>query len=120
MYHVHPTLSVVIPIYNVEKYLRRCLDSVLNQNYDNMEIICVDDGSTDKSGLIADEYAQKDSRIQVIHKKNGGLVSARKAGTAVSKGSYITGIDSDDYIDADVYGEMMRSIMDADADLITS
>ena len=73
-------LSVIVPVYNVEKYIKRCLDSLLAQTYRNLEIILVDDGSTDKSGLICDDYARKDCRIQVIHKKNGGIVSARKVG----------------------------------------
>lgn len=73
-------ISVIVPIYNVEKYLQECLDSIINQTYKNLEIILVDDGSTDNSGIICNEYAKKDNRIKVIHKKNGGLSSARNAG----------------------------------------
>ena len=115
-----PLLSVVMPIYNVEPYLRRCLDSVTNQTYTNLEIICVDDGSTDASGKIADEYAQKDRRIKVIHKDNGGLVSARKAGTEIAQGPYIVHVDSDDYIESNMYEELVQLILKHDADVVTS
>lgn len=109
-----------MPIYNVEPYLRRCLDSVIKQTYTNLEIICVDDGSTDDSGKIADDYAQRDSRIKVIHKANGGLVSARKAGTEIAQGTYIAPIDSDDYIELNMYDELMQLILEYDADVVTS
>lgn len=89
-------ISVIIPVYNVEKYLEQCLKSVIKQTYKNIEIILVDDGSTDDSGKICDEYAQKDSRIVIIHKKNGGLSDARNVGIDNAKGQYITFIDSDD------------------------
>ena len=113
-------LSVIIPIYNVEAYLSRCLDSIINQTYSNLEIICVDDGSTDQSGAIAEEYARRDSRIKVIHKENGGLVSARKTGSKVATGEYISNIDSDDFIELDMYETLMRDIVANDADVITS
>lgn len=113
-------LSVIIPIYNVELYLSRCLESIIKQTYHNLEIICVDDGSTDKSGKIADEYAKRDKRIKVIHKTNGGLVSARKAGIQMAKGEYISNIDSDDYIEPNMYCEMMSKIVSNNADVITS
>ena len=96
-------ISVIIPVYNVEQYLNRCVDSVINQTYKNLEIILVDDGSTDNSGKICDEYALKDNRIKVIHKENGGLSSARNAGLDIAKGAYIGFIDSDDYIELDMY-----------------
>ncbi len=96
-------ISVIIPIYNVEQYLRQCLDSVINQTYKNLEIILVDDGSTDNSGKICDEYALKDARIKVIHKENGGVSSARNAGLDIAKGDYIGFVDSDDYIEKDMY-----------------
>lgn len=94
-------ISIVVPIYNVEKYLEKCIDSMLNQSYKNIEIILVNDGSTDSSGEICDRYADIDNRITVIHKKNGGLSDARNAALDVAKGSYVTFVDSDDYIKED-------------------
>lgn len=94
-----PKISVIIPVYNVEKYLRQCLDSVVNQTYRNLEIICVDDGSKDKSGEILDEYAQKDDRFVVIHQKNQGQAVARNVGMDIATGKYILFVDSDDWID---------------------
>ncbi len=93
-----PCVSVVIPVYNVEKYLIRCLESVILQTYRNLEIILVDDGSTDNSGKICDEYAERDSRIKVIHKENGGLSDARNIGIKSASADYIAFIDSDDYV----------------------
>lgn len=92
-------ISVIIPVYMVEKYIRKCLDSVLNQTYQNLEIILVDDGTYDNCGKICDEYAKIDKRIQVIHKENGGLSDARNCGIEKATGEYITFIDSDDYVD---------------------
>lgn len=91
-------VSIIIPVYNVEKYLERCLDSIINQTYKNLEIIVVDDGSLDKSSDICDKYANIDNRIKVIHKKNGGLASARNAGMKVATGEFILFVDSDDWI----------------------
>ena len=95
---MNPLISVIVPIYNVEKYLARCVDSIVNQTYKNLEIILVDDGSPDLCPQMCDDYAEKDSRIKVVHKKNGGLSDARNAGMAVSTGEYISFIDSDDYV----------------------
>lgn len=95
-------ISVIVPIYNVEKYLKNCLDSILNQTYKNLEIILCDDGSTDTCPKICDEYAKKDSRIKVIHKKNGGLSDARNAGLEIATGEYITFVDSDDFLFSDM------------------
>lgn len=95
---MQPKISIIIPMYNVEKYLRRCLDSVLNQTFKNWQAICVDDGSPDKSGDIAEEYAKKDKRFIVVHKENGGLSDARNAGFPYAKGKYIMYLDSDDFI----------------------
>ncbi|MDA3077966.1 glycosyltransferase family 2 protein [Campylobacter sp. JMF_06 NA1] len=92
-------ISIVIPVYNVEKYLKECLDSVTNQTYKNLEIILIDDGSTDSSGKMCDEFIKKDNRIRVIHKQNGGLSSARNAGLDVMQGEYLAFVDSDDMID---------------------
>lgn len=91
-------VSVIIPVYNVEEYLRECIDSVLNQTYKNLEIIIVDDGSTDSSGEICDEYIEKDECVTVIHQKNGGLSAARNTGLTEANGDYIYFLDSDDYI----------------------
>ena len=99
-------ISVIIPVYNVEKYLRRCVESVLNQTYVNLEIILVDDGSLDKSKSICDEFAQKYERVKVIHKKNGGLSSARNAGIELATGEYIGFVDSDDDVDPCMYEKM--------------
>jgi len=93
-----PKISIIIPMYNVEKYLRRCLDSVLNQTFTDWQAICVDDGSPDKSGKIAEEYAARDSRFVVVHKKNGGLSDARNAGLSKAVGKYIMYLDSDDFV----------------------
>lgn len=99
-------VSVIIPVYNVEKYLERCIDSVLRQTYDNLEIILVDDGSQDDSGVICDNYAQKYENIIVVHKRNGGLSSARNAGMRIASGEYIGFVDSDDDIDVHMYEKM--------------
>ena len=95
---MNPLISVIVPIYNVEKYLQECIDSIINQTYKNLEIILVDDGSPDSCGNICDNYARKDNRVVVIHKENGGLSSARNAGLEVCSGKYISFIDSDDYV----------------------
>ena len=97
----NPTVSIIVPIYNVEPYLRRCIDSVINQTYANLEIILVDDGSPDKCSQICDEYAAKDNRITVIHKRNGGLSDARNAGLQKVSSEYIFFVDSDDFITQD-------------------
>ncbi len=102
-------VSVIIPIYNVEKYLRECVDSVLAQTYTDLEIILVDDGSPDNCGAICDEYAARDSRIKVIHKKNGGLSDARNAGLKIARGEYIYFLDSDDYIRNDAVEKLVKS-----------
>ena len=96
-----PLISLVVPIYNVEEYLRKCVDSLLEQSYPNIEIVLVDDGATDNCPQICDEYGTKDARIRVLHKKNGGLADARNYGAAHAKGDYISFIDSDDYVSKD-------------------
>ena len=103
-------ISVIIPIYNVEKFLRKCLDSIVNQTYKDLQIILVNDGSTDKSGKVCDEYAERDSRIHVVHQKNQGLSKARNVGLSLAKGEYITFIDSDDYIELDTYSIVNQAI----------
>ena len=104
-------ISIIVPIYNVDKYLNKCLDSIINQTYDNLEIILVDDGSTDKCPLICDEYKNIDSRIIVIHKDNKGLSSARNAGLDIATGDLIGFVDSDDFLELDMY-EILKSNMD--------
>lgn len=96
-------ISIIIPVYKVEKYLEKCIQSVINQTYENLQIILVDDGSPDNCGKICDEYAKKDHRIEVIHKSNGGLSDARNKGLEIAKGEYIGFVDSDDYIESDMY-----------------
>lgn len=98
---LQPLISVIVPCYNVEEYLPKCIESILNQTYRNLEILLVDDGSPDNCGRICDEYAAKDSRIRIIHKKNGGLSDARNAALDVMTGEYVTFIDSDDYVSDD-------------------
>lgn len=113
-------VSVIIPVYNAEKYLEKCISSVLLQTLDDMEIICIDDGSTDASGRILDTYAQTDKRIKVLHKENGGLVSARKEGIRLAKGTYIGYVDSDDWIEPEMYEELYALAKKHDADMVTS
>lgn len=99
----NPKISVIVPVYNVERYLRKCLDSIIAQTFSDWECICVDDGSPDNSGKILDEYAAKDKRFVIIHKENGGVSSARNAGLDMARGEYITFCDSDDWIDPATY-----------------
>ena len=113
-------LSVIVPVYNVEPYLRRCLDSILQQTRPVQEIICVDDGSTDGSLAILREYERAHAELHVIHKENGGLVSARKAGLARATCPYAAYVDSDDFIEPEMYEELMRQMIETDADVVTS
>lgn len=110
-------ITIIVPIYNVKPYLSRCIESIINQDYKKLEIILVDDGSTDKSGNICDEYAKKDKRIIVIHQENQGLSCARNNGTRISKGKYIAYIDSDDYIELDYISYLYKLIKDNKADI---
>ena len=112
-------ISVVVPVYNVELYLRQCLDSIINQSYSNLEIILVDDGSQDQSLKICEDFASKDSRIKVIHQKNAGVSVARNKGIEAATGEYITFLDSDDWIEKEMYKEMMRiTIQHQDVDIV--
>lgn len=111
-------LSVIVPVYNVEPYIKRCLDSILAQTYQNLQIILVDDGSTDGSGKICDAYAAKDGRIQVIHKENGGIASARKAGILCATGEYTTNVDSDDWIEENAYEAMVSRLEEYHPDML--
>lgn len=112
-----PLISVIIPVYNVEQYLDRCLESVANQTYKNTEIILIDDGSTDNSGKMCDEWAQKDKRIKVIHQKNMGLSAVRNRGIRETKGELISFIDSDDEVYSDYLDVMYRDLIENDCDL---
>lgn len=111
-------ISVIVPVYKVENFLERCIESILCQSYTELEIILVDDGSPDNCGKICDKYARKDSRIKVIHKKNGGLSSARNAGLAIATGDYISFVDSDDWVDQGIYETMISVARDTSADII--
>ncbi|MBQ7257595.1 MAG: glycosyltransferase family 2 protein [Abditibacteriota bacterium] len=110
--------SVLIPVYNVEKYLRQAVDSVLAQDFDDYEIILCDDGSTDQSGAICDEYAQKDSKIRVIHKENEGLILTRRAAIRASEGEYLMHLDSDDYMLPGCLSSVKKAIDDTGADMV--
>lgn len=110
-------ISVIIPVYKVEKYVEKCIQSVINQTYENLQIILVDDGSPDNCGKICDEYAKKDHRIEVIHKSNGGLSDARNKGLEIAKGEYIGFVDSDDYIEADMYEVLYNLLKQYNADV---
>lgn len=118
MLHNEPLISVIVPIYQIERYIGICIESIINQTYKNLEIILVDDGSPDRCPEICDLYAKKDTRIKVIHKQNGGLVSARKAGIQASKGSYIGFVDGDDWIDTGFYESLYATIEINNADVV--
>ncbi len=105
-------ISIIVPVYNVIKYLRHCIESIVNQTYTNLEIILVDDGSNDESEKVCDEYKNKDSRIIVIHQENRGLSAARNAGLDICKGKYISFVDSDDYIEPDFIECLYSSIIE--------
>lgn len=111
-------ISVIIPVYNVEAYLPQCLDSVLDQDHAALEVIVIDDGSRDNSGAICDEYAARDSRVKVIHQKNGGAAAAKNAGLRIATGEYLTFVDSDDYLEPNVYGYMLETLKSSGADAV--
>jgi glycosyltransferase involved in cell wall biosynthesis len=113
-----PLFSVVVPIYNVEKYIEKCIDSIIKQTYKNFELILVDDGTPDKSGVIADLYAQNDNRVKVIHKENGGLVSARNCGIKNAIGTYICYVDGDDWVDVNLLEKVAFNIERYDPDIV--
>ena len=112
-----PLISVILPVYNVEKYLDRCLESIVNQTYNNLEIILVDDGSPDNCPQMCDDWAKKDSRIKVIHKKNGGQSEARNFGLEIARGDYISLVDSDDYVAEDMIEVMYNRMLEDNSDL---
>lgn len=118
--NLNPLISIIVPIYNVAPYLERCINSIIKQTYKNLEIILVDDGSTDESSEICDQFQQQDNRIKVIHKANGGLVSARKVGIMEAVGKYAAYVDSDDWIERDMYQQLVKQMLENDADIVTS
>lgn len=113
-----PAISVIVPVYKAEKYLPQCVETILKQKFSDLELILVDDGSPDRSGLLCDEYAQQDSRVRVIHKENGGVSTARNAGLDEATGDYIAFVDSDDWLDADMYAQMMAKAGEFGCDVI--
>ena len=115
---MNQTISVIVPVYNVEKYLSQCADSILSQDYSDLEVIFIDDGSTDASGQICDQYAEKDPRVRVIHQKNGGAAAAKNAGLRMASGKYLSFVDSDDYLEPNVYGGLVRTLLDTGADVV--
>lgn len=115
---MNPLISVIVPVYNVKDYLNRCVESIVAQTYQNLEIILVDDGSTDGSGALCDEWATKDSRIRVIHKPNGGLSDARNAGMAAANGQYWAFLDSDDWIEPHMYQLLYSNLKEKGADIV--
>jgi len=116
----NPLISIVIPVFNVEEYLRECVDSVIAQTYANLEIILVDDGSQDSSGKVCDQYSEEDSRIITIHQENKGLSEARNTGIKASSGEYIYFLDSDDYITADCIEKLVRPVLEKEYDIVES
>lgn len=112
-----PLLSIIVPAFNIENYISRCLESLINQNYKNIEIIVVDDGSKDKTGEIIDGYAKKDSRIKFIHKKNEGVSIARNTGIDIAKGHYIGFVDGDDTVDKEMFEILIKNVVDYNADI---
>ncbi len=111
-------ISVIVPAYNVKPYLERCINSIINQTYQELEIILVDDGSTDDTGVLCDAIAERDKRIVVLHKENGGLSDARNAGLEVAAGEFISFIDADDYIELDMYEQMIEEMEDETVSLV--
>ena len=114
-----PVISIIVPVYKVEQYLDKCVRSITGQTYRNLDIILVDDGSPDSCGEMCDRFAEEDSRIRVIHKQNGGLSSARNAGMKIAKGAYFAFVDSDDWIEPDMYEVMMKTALEKDAEMVS-
>lgn len=111
-------ISVIVPVYNVEKYLPACIDSILRQTHSNLEVILINDGSKDKSGQICDEFAKLDSRVKVVHKENGGVSAARNIGLDSAEGDYIAFVDSDDFIAVNMYERLLQEIKRTDTDMV--
>lgn len=117
---INPLVSIIVPVYNVENYLEECINSLLQQNYNNIEIIMVDDGSTDNSGNLADKISEKDSRIRVIHNSNKGVSYTRNTGITVSKGEYLCFVDADDYVMPDYVTHMLKLAQEYDAEIVAT
>lgn len=115
--YIKPLISIIVPVYNVEEFLEKCIDSILNQTFKNFELILINDGSTDNSGNICEKYSKKDDRIIVIHKKNGGVSSARNVGLDLAQGEYIGFVDSDDFIEEDMYELLYTLITETKKDI---
>ena len=111
-------ISIIVPIYNVAPYLSQCIESLMEQTYKDIEMILVDDGSTDNSPAICEEYKKKDPRIRVIHQENKGVVSARKEGLRAARGTYIGFVDGDDWIEPDMYACMYQKLIDQKVDIV--
>lgn len=109
-----PLISVIVPVYDVEQYLKQCLESIINQTWCNLDIILIDDGSTDNSGVICDSYAESDARIRVVHKKNEGLSAARNAGLDIARGEFIGFVDSDDWIEPNMFEDLYAGFFKSD------
>ena len=114
---MNPKLSIIVPVYNVERYIDKCIKSILDQTFKDFELILVDDGSIDNSGEICDEYIKKDSRVKVIHKKNGGLAAARNTGLIMARGDYVGFVDSDDWIEPNMFSNLYASCVKNGADI---
>ena len=112
-----PLLSVIVPCYSVEKYVDKCISSIVNQTYSNLEILLIDDGSIDNTGKLCDIWQERDSRIRVIHKQNEGASYARKTGVENATAEYVTFVDADDWIDADMYSDMMKALLSTNSDI---
>ena len=115
---MNDTISVIIPVYNVAEYLPECLDSLLSQDHRNLEVILIDDGSKDNSGAICDAYGAADSRVKVIHQPNSGAAAAKNAGLRRATGEYLSFVDSDDYLEPDVYGYLVKRLQETGADAV--
>lgn len=113
-----PVISIIVPVYNAERYINRCIDSILSQTFADFELLLIDDGSTDQSSAICDEYALRDSRVRVFHKENGGVSSARNLGLDHAQGDFVGWVDSDDYIDPDMYRILYNSLQINNADIV--
>lgn len=114
----NPIISIIVPVYNVEKYIDKCINSILHQTYTNIELLLIDDGSPDKSGIICDAYAQQDCRVQVFHEQNAGVSAARNIGINNAKGEFITFVDSDDWLELDCIERSLNIVNKNNLDLL--